>query len=553
MKTKKTLNKFWNRSPFFYRVRNFLLFRKINENQLSQISYNNYNPKTTIPNFYYDINQQIFKNQSQDLSDYDKALKIAIWLRDHIKGGKGLGKDSTETLKLMLEGGYGVCSDFCQIYNNFCVINDIKVREWGLKKVGSHLDGHALNEIYIEELNKWIAIDISKCIYFTKNESIPLSVVELFNTNYRQREVNVIKFNKNYSPNQKMIDKFYLSNNYIPFVIDKYINSRYDKFLKKFNSLPIPAIHGFLILINKSYNYKFIDDNSRKSNLELTQRHKTKTYILKLLDQFPDKIGYWLYHKIQLLTLKNENTYLKANLKSFDKIERVLKVQNIDLKNENILEIGSGWFPLMPYIFKVNCSVKHVFTFDINKHYNKKRILKTNKLFTKTLNQTSNKNLANFVKYHPYSDITQDSINFKPKLVYSRFVLEHISKSDLIDIHKHIYKNTPGDTKIMHLISPSDHRSYNDKSLSTYDFLKYSKTEWNNVQTKFDYHNRLRLPDYLKIFKETNYTVEYLKYDKVDRSSEKYMKFKELIIHSDFNNFDEDELLASSIIVLLGK
>ena len=104
---------------------------------------------------------------------------------------------------------------------------------------------------------------------------------------------------------------------------------------------------------------------------------------------------------------------------------------------------------------------------------------------------------------------------------------------------------------ILHMISPSDHRAYTDKSLSYYDFLKYSKDEWKKQHTKFDYHNRLRLPDYINIFKEAGYEVVSLDYDTCDKNSEKYQKFKELTLHEDYKDYTEEELLAGSINVLL--
>jgi len=257
MNPRKPLNTFWNRNPFFYKVRNTLLFRKISAEDLAEINYNAYNPKHSIPNIYLETNAQIFEEVSEGISDFDKALKIAIWMRNHIKGGQGLGIDSENALKYMLKGGYGVCSDFSQVFNNFCVINDIKVREWGLKKIGSHLDGHSINEVYDNNLNKWVCLDISECIYFldeTDNTATPLSTLEVFsNTNTR---VISHSFNPAYHEDPKKINKFYLSSLYYPFVIDKYVNSRYDYVLKKFKSLPIPVIHGILILLNKSYVYK---------------------------------------------------------------------------------------------------------------------------------------------------------------------------------------------------------------------------------------------------------------------------------------------------------
>lgn len=260
MKPKKPLNRFWNRNPLFYKIRNWLLFRTADVEELLNINYNVYNPVESIPKIYQDTNALIFQDEPKDLNDFDKALKIARWLRDNIKGGKGLGVSSDKALEYMLAGGFGVCSDFCQIFNNFCVINHIKVREWGLKKIGSDIDGHALNEFYAEELDQWIALDVSKSIYFKNGaNAIPLSTLELFsNTN---KNLKVVSFNNNYRHSDKMVSKFYLSNQYQAFVIDKYVNRRYDKYLSQYNNLPIPIIHGFLIFLNKSYVYKKIKEN----------------------------------------------------------------------------------------------------------------------------------------------------------------------------------------------------------------------------------------------------------------------------------------------------
>ena len=105
---------------------------------------------------------------------------------------------------------------------------------------------------------------------------------------------------------------------------------------------------------------------------------------------------------------------------------------------------------------------------------------------------------------------------------------------------------------MLHLISPSDHRAYSDSSLSLQDFLKYSEEEWDKVQTKFDYHNRLRLPHYLKILSE-DFEVLYFEHDKIDINSDSYKKFKKLSIHRDFSGFSDQELMAGSINILLKK
>jgi hypothetical protein len=256
MKPIKPLNKFWNRNTFFYKVRYQLLFREVTPKKLSQLYYNQYNKPDSIPQIYKEINKKIFQSTPKELDDFEKALTIATWLRENIKGGKGLGINSEDALKYMLHGGYGVCSDFCQIFNNFCVINHIKVREWGLKSEISVKEGHSFNEFYSPELGKWILIDVSNAIYFVSENKTPLSAIEAFDLNNNKLQKKTHYYSSKFKPTQKMVNKYYYSDHITPFLVDKYKNRFYDSLLKNFNFLPIPIVHGLAILLNNSYNYK---------------------------------------------------------------------------------------------------------------------------------------------------------------------------------------------------------------------------------------------------------------------------------------------------------
>ena len=200
--------------------------------------------------------------------------------------------------------------------------------------------------------------------------------------------------------------------------------------------------------------------------------------------------------------------------------------------------------------------VSKIITYDINRHYSNKRIKSTTKHFKKINFKTqkhSNLEIPDFIDYHPKKNIINATIEKDIKLIYSRFVLEHVTPTDIEKMHKKFYKELNNDIKILHLISPSDHRAYSDKTLSIYDFLKYSQKEWNKIQTKFDYHNRLRLPEYIDIFKKSGFNITYIEHDTVNKKSQKYIKYKELKLHPDYHKFSEMEVLAGSICVLLEK
>jgi hypothetical protein len=69
----------------------------------------------------------------------------------------------------MINGEGGV-SDFAQVYN-FCVINDLKVKEWVLKILNDNpdtLEGHSFN---LQKFCKVVfLIDVAKCIYFYNSD-----------------------------------------------------------------------------------------------------------------------------------------------------------------------------------------------------------------------------------------------------------------------------------------------------------------------------------------------------------------------------------------------
>jgi hypothetical protein len=285
--------------------------------------------------------------------------------------------------------------------------------------------------------------------------------------------------------------------------------------------------------------------------------HSTKTRLFKVLDKLPDKVGYYFYHKIQSLYKKQSLDYkIHSTKNSFKTIERILNGQNIQLKNSYCVEMGSGWLPIFPYLLKLEGEVAGVDTYDINRHFNVKKIKELNQQIsleytTKILEFSENYKLLNGIKYFYETNIEQASLH-NIDFIFSRFVLEHIPPDIIEKIHEAFYDKLPPGAYILHLISPSDHRAYSDKSISLYDFLKYSKEEWNNIQTKFDYHNRLRLPQYLTILQK-RFEVAYLEYNSCKKETPEFEKFKSLSIHKDYRDFTDEELTAGSINVLLKK
>lgn len=284
--------------------------------------------------------------------------------------------------------------------------------------------------------------------------------------------------------------------------------------------------------------------------------HKLKTTVFKILNILPEKFGTGLYHLLQNFTEnRNLNNKVKSCESTFNTLQKILTDINFDLKGKSVIEIGSGWLPIMPYFIYYKGESKKVYTYDLNKHYQSNSIKEFNSYFEKNYNfkieETKNNfNLPLSIQYHPKENVCNATLP-EVEIIFSRFVLEHVTPSDLKRMHEHFKSSLPKNSLIVHFISPSDHRAYSDNNLSLQDFLKYSQEKWDSIQTRFDYHNRWRLPQYLNLFQSLDYTIEHLSYDNPENSSITFEKFKSLKIHQDFSMFSDEELTAGNIIVIL--
>lgn len=279
--SKSLLSYYWRHS-LLYKLKFKMISRKSSVERIEKFCYNAINTKYDIPPIYFQLNGMILAKPQADLTDIEKAKKIAKWLRNHIKGGVGLGKSSNSSLRKMIRGEGGACTDLSQVYNNFCVINDIKVKEWGLKIMTANrtiLRGHSFNEVYSKEFRKWVLIDVSKSIFFYHtNSKIPLSVFELIQLKKENKEIHYFKFNKKTIVDKQYIDDLYLIPNSFPFLITNYCNKTYDYFLDKLSFLPESLIHGLVYLAGKSYVFEFPKNKEYKMKHPIAKPILTKIH-----------------------------------------------------------------------------------------------------------------------------------------------------------------------------------------------------------------------------------------------------------------------------------
>lgn len=250
------------RHPLIYFLRYLLLSKNNHGKNIDNLGcFNNTNTVDAVPKLFLEINTKIKIDVNED--ELDQAISIGAFLRSSIKGGVGIGLSSGKTLEKMLAGEGGVCSDFSQIFNVFCLINGILVKEWGsVDCLYKTKFGHSFNEIYSTKHQKWIAIDIHKGIIFedTANHTF-FSVVGLFN-DLRQGNSLQVKHYSDYIPNKpERISMVYALKN-IPFLIDNKESAIVDFYFTKYqNLMPNVIINALLVLLRKNQTFIFVLDD----------------------------------------------------------------------------------------------------------------------------------------------------------------------------------------------------------------------------------------------------------------------------------------------------
>ncbi len=93
-------------------------------------------------------------------------------------------------------------------------------------------------------------------------------------------------------------------------------------------------------------------------------------------------------------------------------------------------------------------------------------------------------------------------------IVYSYAVLEHVSEDVIASITKEAGRILVPGGIAFHNIGEHDHYVSVDRTISKVNFLQYPEWAWGLfVKNKISYHNRLREPDFLRIFAANGATV----------------------------------------------
>lgn len=194
------------------------------------------------------------------------------------------------------------------------------------------------------------------------------------------------------------------------------------------------------------------------------------------------------------------------------------------------LELGTGWYPIVPISFFL-CDVEKTYSVDITMLTSKDRIFNSIDKFKDAYNsgrlidflpKMSTTRFQQLMEIRKMEEIELSEllkalkieykvgdarkINLQDNtvdLVNSNNTFEHIEPQILSEILKEFYRVMNKDKGVMsHFIDMSDHFAHFDKSITIYNFLKFSDFQWKCIDNAIQPQNRLRIYDYQQIYKD---------------------------------------------------
>lgn len=270
---------------------------------------------------------------------------------------------------------------------------------------------------------------------------------------------------------------------------------------------------------------------------------------------FSQKLNYF-FQKHVTRGLRLDQAYFELKLRhARDHISKI----NDYFPSANLycLELGSGWYPIVPIALFLE-GAKQVTSVDLNRLMNKTGIVETLKMFKSSTDKPENDRwrvllevldaeaqlsfkeicsafgLQLWIGDARKLPLDNNSVDF----ICSNNTFEHISQPVLKQILSEFKRVSNGGGLMSHFIDLSDHFAHFDRSISIYNFLRFSRARWNLIDNSIQPQNRMRWKDYTMLYEELGIPVSeeiIWPYDlsKLER------------VHPEFSDYSREELAIS--------
>jgi hypothetical protein len=242
-------------------------------------------------------------------------------------------------------------------------------------------------------------------------------------------------------------------------------------------------------------------------------------------------------------------------------------------KERTILELGTGWYPVIPILFYITGQGR-VISVDIQRWMTRKTQQQTILKFREWMESGLLDDLKEMIvpdRWELLMDVLEDPsrhtseqinllIGLTPLVtdarnlsleketvdfICSNNTFEHIPREILIDILAEFKRVLHPEGIMSHFIDMSDHFAHFDPRITIYNFLKFSKKTWRILDNSIQPQNRLRYRDYLDMYVMTGLRVTR------EELREGSLKVLEKVnVHPEFSAYSRQELAISHAYII---
>ena len=283
--------------------------------------------------------------------------------------------------------------------------------------------------------------------------------------------------------------------------------------------------------------------------------------------------GRTVYHKLQRACGTNRLD-VEESLKRSVEIVDLIRGAGGQIENAVCVEIGTGWRPFLPIILRL-AGAKRILTFDINPwldagyvketiaaigshlrevaeslQVSEKEVRRRFEPSTRSGAEPSHRTLDRLldpfhIEYRCPGDASRTGLgDGTVDCIVSSNVLEHIPPQVLQAIHGESRRILRPSGVIAHRFNPEDHFVAVDSSITSANFLKFSKRQWYWLGgSGLAYHNRLRCIEHRRLVEHAGFHI-VTECVRLDERAREFIRTGKLTVHSDFAQWDADELAA---------
>ena len=178
----------------------------------------------------------------------------------------------------------------------------------------------------------------------------------------------------------------------------------------------------------------------------------------------------------------------------------------------HVLELGTGWYPIVP-IGMIRAGVDRVTTVDVNPLCDLSRSRAALEMFGPELHaDPAATNAAELLNPLGIRVLVRDvrDCGLDPEsvdLFVSNNTFEHIPPPVLREILAEFRRLASPGAVMDHFIDMSDHYAHFDRSITEFNYLRYSDRRWRLFNNRLQYQSRLRISDYRRLTQGAGFRI----------------------------------------------